>query len=149
MARLTGPVMGTPGDSTRRTTTQELPIGTVAFGEAGKEFEYVRAGAAIAQYAAVKLDVSDGGATVIETAAVTDHLLGIADAAFAEDEYGFVQTRGRCTAKVEDATTAGLPLQPSAAGGILEATAETTPAGGSNAVALATGNDAGSAIYLR
>lgn len=147
MARIVGPLMGAPGDSTRRTSTAELPLGTVAYGEAGKEYEYVKAGGAIAQYAAVSFE--SGGGTVVESSALTGYLVGVADAAFSSGQYGFVQTRGQCTAKVVNSTTALLPIGPCATAGVLDDVVETTPAGGSLAVALATGAATGSLIYLR
>lgn len=149
MARLTGPYAGFPGDSTRRTTVAELPLGTEVEGVGGSRWVYVRAGGAIAQYAAVVFEGSAlGFDQVVETSAVTDLILGVADAAFADLEYGFVQTHGVAKAKVHASDTALLPLGGSTAAGILLTVAETVPAGGKSIVALVTGVAAGSAVYL-
>lgn len=147
MARITGPVMGTTGDSTRRTTTAEHPLGTRAYGADGAEFVYVKAGEAIAQYAGVSYAAN--AATVVESTELTDVLLGVADTAFSSGDYGWVQTRGLCTAKVVDSTTAKLPVGPCATAGVLDDIAETVIAGTTHAVAVATGAATGSLVYLR
>lgn len=149
MARLTGPLMGTPGDSTRRTTTAELPLGTIAFG-ANSEWVYVKAGAAITQYAACKFQGSAAGFDdVRECAATTNFIVGVADAAFDSGAYGFLQTKGVCTCKVKASDTALLPLGGYGTGtGLLTTVAETVPGGLKPIVALVTGVAAGSAVYL-
>lgn len=148
MARLTGPSMGFPGDSTRRTTTAELPLGTIAYGQAS-EWVYVKAGAAIAQYAACIFQGSAAGFDdVRECGAVTNFIVGVADAAFASGAYGFIQTKGVCTAKVHASDTALLPVGGSTDAGVLLTVAETVPAGGKSIVPLVTGVAAGSAVYL-
>lgn len=149
MARLTGPYAGYPGDTTRRTLTPELPLGTTAHGVNGSEWVYVRAGAAIAQYDAVIFEGSAAGFDqVVPSGAVTNLILGVADAAFADLDYGFVQTKGHATCKVNVGDTALLPLGGSAVAGTLTTVAETVPAGGKPVVALVTGVAAGSDVYL-
>lgn len=95
MARLTGLLSGYPGDTTRRTTTKELPLGTLAYDELGNEYVYVKAGAAIAINKAVTFTLSALGMDdVVATSAVDQHILGVATTAFASGEYGFVLKRG-------------------------------------------------------
>ena len=148
MARLTGPTFGTPGDSTRRTTTAELPLGSIAYGP-GTEWVYVKAGAAIAQYAACIFQGSTlGFDDVRECGAVTNFIVGVADAAFASGDYGFIQTKGVAKAKVHASDTALLPVGGSTDAGVLLTVAETVPAGGKSIVPLVTGVAAGSNVYL-
>jgi len=96
MARLTGPYIGFTGDSTRRTTTQEFPLGTRAIAENGKEYTYVKAGAAIAAKEAVNFQLSALGFDDVRksAAAVDKFVLGLADTAFSSGDYGWVLTRG-------------------------------------------------------
>lgn len=149
MARLTGPVMGVPGDSTRRTTTQELPLGTIAYGP-GTEWVYVKAGAAVAQYDAVKFNGSALGFDDVRPVTnVNEYVLGVADAAFDSAAYGFVQTKGVATCKVITATAAGSVLVADATDGTLKlATEAESLAGNRGIVALVTGVAAGSGVYL-
>ena len=149
MARLTGPYTGFPGDSTRRTTTQELPLGTEVDGVGGSRWVYVKAGAAIAQYDACIFQGSAlGFDDVRPCGAVTNLILGVADAAFDSGAYGFIQTKGVAKCKVKASDTAGLPLGGYTDAGTLTTVAETVPAGLKPIVALVTGVAAGSAVYL-
>ena len=150
MARLTGPVHGTPGDSTRRTTTAELPVGTRVHGIGGSVWVYVKAGAAIAQYDACKCNGSAAGYDDVRpTAAISELAIGVADAAFSSGDYGFIQVEGVCTCKVVAATAAGSLLVTSATAGTLKlATEAESLAGARGAAALVTGVAAGSAIIL-
>jgi hypothetical protein len=150
MARLTGPITATPGDSTRRTTTQELPLGTRVIGAGGSEWVYVKAGAAIAQYDPCRFQGSaDGYDDVRPTSAAQQFVVGVADAAFASGEYGFIQVRGKATCKVVVGTAAGSLLVTGAVANQLELADATDFAGAVAAVALVTGVAAGSAIVLR
>lgn len=148
MARITGTISGVTGDTTRRTTTQEFPLGEFAFSQTGK-WQYVRAGATIAQYDAVVMEGSAAGYdAVVPTSAVTDLVVGVADAAFADEEYGWIQVQGVCTAKVNEGDTALLPVGGSASAGVLTTYGETVPCGGKPIVALVTGVATGSEVYL-
>lgn len=148
MARLTGPVMGTPGDSTRRTTSQELPLGTIAYGP-GTEWVYIKAGASIAAYDGVRFQGSASGYDDVRPTSATDQgVIGVADAAFASGEYGFVQTRGVATAKVVNATAAGSILHSGATAGTLELAVAASDLHNKAIVALVTGVATGSAVCL-
>lgn len=149
MARLTGPYQGFTGDSTRRTTTQELPLGTKAYGPSGQEYVYIKAGATIAQYDACTFQGSAAGYDDVRpTSATQQYIVGVADTAFSANQYGFIQSKGVCTCKVNASDAAGsLLVTMAAAGKLTLAVAGSLPS--TPAVALVTGVAAGSAIVLR
>lgn len=150
MARLTGAYVGFPGDSTRRTTTQELPLGAKAHGPTGEEYIYVKAGAAIAQYDACRHAGSAlGHDDVRPTSAANQLVVGVADTAFASGEYGFIQSRGVAICKVVAATAAGSLLVTNGTAGTLALATAAELAGASAASANVTGVAAGSAVYLK
>jgi len=150
MARLTGPYAGFPGDTSRRTTTQELPLGTLADGPAGTQYAYVQANGAIIANSGVKLAQSGTAAyDVVYTTDIADQLFGVAEEAFADNEYGWVCVKGVTQCRLTDATAAGSRLVPSAADGILALAAATDLAGAKTAVSLTS--DANSdtvAVYI-
>lgn len=149
MARLSGPYLGVSGDTTRRTTTQEMPYGAVAFGPDGSSWVYVKAGATIAQYDAVRFQGSSlGYDDVRPTSAAQQYVIGVADAGFASGEFGFVQQSGRAVAKVINSTAAGSCLSPGTTAGTLELSDATDLSGNRPAVALVTGVATGSAVVL-
>lgn len=138
-----------PGTDTRRSTTAEAPLGLRVSGPNGEEFTYVKAGAAIAQYDAVRFNGSaTGWDDVRPTSAAGQVVIGAATAAFSSGDYGFIQTRGAATVKVAVGTTAGVALVPNATAGTL-AVAQATDTTFSNAIALVTGVAAGSAVMFR
>lgn len=135
--------------STTRDTTAKLTLGTVAYDDAGAEYRYVKAGAAIAQYDAVTFNGSASGFDdVRKTSAVNQLVLGVATAAFNSNEYGFVQTRGVATVKVVDATAAKALLASTATAGVL-GIAVNTDLQGRGACALVTGVSTGSAVFFQ
>lgn len=146
---------GTPGateilDPTFRSTTQKAPLGSRAWDQDGKEYVYVKAGAVIALNDAVMFQNSAAGFDDVRTisAAAQVTCVGVATAAFASLEFGYVQTRGVCTCKVVVATAAGSAL---VSGTTTAGTLEISVAGSlqsGRAVALVTGVAAGSAICL-
>jgi len=140
--------LGIPHDSASRSATQLLPLGFRAIDEAGNEYTYVKAGAAINANDAVKLNGSALGYDDVQVTTNDDEVLfGVATAAFTIAHYGFVQTRGVVTCKVIVATAAGSALVPGATDGTLKlAVAASLP--GKGAIALVTGVAAGSAIHL-
>lgn len=149
MASFKGLMASFPVGPDDRHTTAQVDLGTRVVESNGKEWIYVKAGATIAALDAVKFNGSaDGYDDVRPTAAVNEYVLGVASAAFASAEYGFVQTRGVCDAKVVDSTAAGSSLSSSATAGTLKLSVETELAYNGHAVALETGADEGSAIYL-
>lgn len=70
-------------------TTALHPLGTRVYGDQGQEYVYVRANGAITAKMAVKLEADYDVA-----ASSTGRVFGVALATFADNEYGWVQTRG-------------------------------------------------------
>lgn len=137
-----------PGSDTRRTTTAEAALGDRKYDASfpGNEFTYIKAGASIAQYDAVRFAGSTlGFDDVRPTSAANQVVIGAATAAFASGDYGYVQTRGVATVKTVVSTTAGVAVVTNGTAGTLAActAADTTF---SNAVCLVTGVAAGSAV---
>lgn len=77
----------------------------------GKGYRYVQANGAIAQYAPVKL----GAGYDCAAAGINDAVFGVAQVALADNEFGWVQVLGECTAKVVT-SLAALALVSRAAG---------------------------------
>lgn len=147
MASLGSLPIAVPQASTDRSTTQKFPLGQRAYDALGNEYAYVKAGAAISQYEAVKFNGSTlGWDDVRKTAAANEVVIGVADAAFASGEYGFIGVRGVFTVKVVAATAAGSALVSSSTAGTLALAVATDLAGQKGAVALATGSTSGSAV---
>lgn len=133
---------------TTTSTTRKFRLGTVKRDVAGTEYTYVKAGAAIAQYDAVRLAGSAAGFDDCRpTSAAGQIVFGAAQVAIASGSYGWVATRGKCTAKVVAATAAGSPLVTNATAGTL-ALADATAIANRPAMALVTGVAAGSGIVL-
>lgn len=152
MARLTGPYHGFTGDSSRRTTTAEFPLGTIAQAEYGKEYAYVQCNGGVIAGSAVKLAsaAGTGAYDVVYATNANEFIFGVAEEAFADNEYGWVCVRGVTTCRLTDATAAGSPLGTTTADGIL-GLIDATAFGGRYAISLTA--DANSdtvpvAIYL-
>jgi hypothetical protein len=145
MANLTATatVFGTDTDS--RSATPLYRVGTLAADENGNTYRYVRAGAPIARYDAVRFG---GGALgygdVRPTSAATQGLVGSAMVALSTGEYGFIQIGGIATVKVTGATPANSLLVPSSSGQLNYATAAEFT--NKPAVALVLGVSTGSAV---
>jgi hypothetical protein len=84
-------------------TTKEFALGAIvtgtdSSGSYAAEYKYVKASAAIAQYAVVKID-DDGTAAELDTttSGVEPTAVGVAQVAFAQDEYGWVVVSGNGT----------------------------------------------------
>jgi hypothetical protein len=148
-AILTGPKQFFPsGGDTKRSTTAEETVGAKAYDDAGNEYTYVKAGAAIAQYDAVRFSGSAAGWDDIRSTSATNQtVVGAATAAFASADYGYIQTKGVATVKVAVGTAAGSALVTNATAGTM-ALGDATGFGVRPAVALVTGVAAGSAIAL-
>jgi hypothetical protein len=149
MAILTGSKQFFPaGGDTARSTTAQTTLGSLAQDDAGNVYRYVKAGATIAAYDALKFQGSAAGWDDIRpTAGVSEVVVGAATAAFASGEYGYIIVSGVATVKVAVGTAAGSQLGSSATAGSLELL------DGSDivyrpAVALVTGVAAGSAVAL-
>lgn len=131
----------------QRAGKRTITVGTVAFdSKTGYRYVYVTAGAAIAQYDAVRVvaDLAD----VRPTSAVNQVVLGVAQAAIASSASGWIQIDGKATCKVVVATAVGSPLVTNGTAGTLALADATGFAAPGRAVALVTGVAAGSAIWL-
>lgn len=109
-------------DSTRRSTTTIYPLGTLARDVNGNEYIYVKAGATIVANAPVvpNADLSD----VRPTSAVNQAVLGVADAAFASGDNGFIMSKGTIQVNTAGGIAANTLLA-SAAAGLLAGAAAT------------------------
>lgn len=115
----------------------------------GDEYVFVKAGAAIAQYDAVRFSGSASGYDDVRpTSAINQVVLGAAQVAIASGSYGWILEHGVGTAKVVAATAAGSSLGSTATAGTLGLVDATVFGNVGKAVALVTGVAAGSAVRL-
>jgi hypothetical protein len=121
---------------TKTHTTAQYPLGLEAMdprggSRSGNRIRYVRADAAVAQYDAVqmKMDETDAPHAIIPTAATTDLVAGIAEIAFAANDYGWITVHGFVPiANVADASAQGDVLGASGTAGRLTTPTFTTTA---------------------
>lgn len=113
------------GSSTARSATQHLPIGTRAIDADGNEYLYVKAGGAIAATDAVAAGSTTGLSGVVQTAntATGAPWIGVGHAAFANNEYGFIQTRGVASVKTGNITAGATVIAKTTAGTLNDAAA--------------------------
>lgn len=83
---------------------------------------YVKAGAAIAQYDCVAVDETGSALKITTANAATSVKVGVAAAAFAINEYGWVQIYGNCTVNVLASCATDAVLYTSATAGSLDDT---------------------------
>jgi hypothetical protein len=106
---------------TLRTTTANSSLLTK--GETpGKHWVYVQANGAIAQYDVVAVDETGQAATITKALADASTKVGVASAAFADNEYGWAQIYGNCTLNVLASCAADAILYTSATAGSLDDT---------------------------
>lgn len=129
-------------DSTKRTTTAYFALGTKAIDRSGNEYTYVRAGGAIAATDAVKLSGTEGLEAVVATGTTVtgEPFLGVGHAAFADNEYGFIQTRGTASVKTGNITAGAVVVPKTTAGTLNDAAAADVS---SNPRAVAVTDDSG------
>lgn len=135
---------------TRRTTDADAGLLDCQIGDDGKKWVYVQASGAIDQYDYVTID-EDGQATAGAKAGVDDaHKIGVAAAAFADDEYGWVQVYGPTTVNVKASASADAALYTSATAGHLDSTATTaqTKINGIVLTTAGTGSDNETAAFM-
>lgn len=103
-------------DSTTRSTTTLYPVGTLARDASGNEYMYVKAGASIAVNSpvVVNADLTD----VRACSAVNQGILGVADAAFASGDNGFIMIRGTTNAVTAGSVAVGTLMVSAAAGAL-------------------------------
>lgn len=96
------PVLGvafteTPSDSTTADTRFEVggfTLGQTAVDADGNEYIYVHAAGAITQYACVAIDSAFEAAMLTHALAVSEARFGVAQVAFADNDYGWVLIKG-------------------------------------------------------
>lgn len=154
MANLTCPTTSFPVDSAWRgqTNTHGIPLGTRAFASGGREYVFVKAGAAIAAKDALRFGLSAAGFDDIRpTSAAQQFVVGAADGtAFSSGDYGFMLAKGPTTVLATDAITAGAAVGSSATAGLLIAV-DATAYGNKAGVVLVTAANAdtdGATVYL-
>lgn len=154
MANLTCPTASFPVDSTWRSQTNShgIPLGTRAFASGGREYVFVKAGAAIALYDALKFNGSATGVDDVRpTSAAHQFVVGAADGtAFASGDYGFMLAKGATTVLVTDGVAAGVSLRSSATAGLLIASAATEYGNSAGVVIVTNANSdtVGATVWL-
>ncbi len=114
MAQLRGAATCPVGTTTSRSTTKQNQLGVKFYTPDGDEYIYIKAEGAITAYAPVATGVvgSTGLSECIQSTSAKG-FIGIAQAAFADEEYGFILSRGRGLALIpsgvalDDSLTAG------------------------------------------
>jgi len=117
MAALRGAANSPVGTSLTRSTTAQNKLGVKFYDTDGNEYTYIKAEGVITAYTPVSL--TGGISEVIQSVGATG-FFGIAQAAFADEEYGFVLTRGRGLALIPSGVSLGDSL--TAGSGALSAT---------------------------
>lgn len=107
---------------------REMVVGTVVNGTDGTRYVYVQASGVITAGQAVAIDAGQA-APLTATNAITGVDIGVANVAFAANEYGFVQTRGATTVDVAAAAAADVQLYATATPGTLDDAGTVTLAG--------------------
>lgn len=154
MANLTCPTTSFPVDSTWRgqTNTHGIPLGTRAYASGGREYVFIKAGAAIAALDALRFNGSaDGFDDVRPTSAAHQFVVGAADGtAFDSGDYGFMLARGKTTVLVTDAVAAGASLRSSSTAGLLITSAATEYGNSAGVVLVANANSdtVGATVHL-
>src|SRR6185369_16959890 len=104
MAALRGAANSPVGTSLTRSTTAQNKLGVKFYDTDGNEYTYIKAEGVITAYTPVSL--TGGISEVIQSVGATG-FFGIAQAAFADEEYGFVLTRGRGLALIPSGVSLG------------------------------------------
>lgn len=86
------PILGV--DFTSTPTTAEFELGTRVMGSDGTEWVYIQASGAITQYYTVAIDENYQAAHLTTALNTAGHQIGFAQSAFADNDYGWVATRG-------------------------------------------------------
>jgi len=108
MAALRGAANSPVGTSLTRSTTAQNKLGVKFYDSDGNEYTYIKAEGAITAYAPVALDlVTDTPLTECAQSTTAKGFLGIAQAAFADEEYGFILTRGKGLALIPSGVALG------------------------------------------
>jgi isopentenyl phosphate kinase len=102
-------------------TTAEFDLGTRVTGTDGTEWVYVQASGAITQYDAVGIDEDYQAAALTKAIADDGHAIGFAQVAFADNDYGWVATRGsNISVRLAANCAADVALYTTATAGVLD-----------------------------
>lgn len=124
---MSGAVAG--GSPTAPTTTADHKLNEVGWFAGGKAYVYVQANGAITGDGYVVSIDNDGQATMTDTDTAATILegnrVGVADVAFADNEYGWVQVYGPCGVRSEQDALANKKLKSTADAGQIDDAAAT------------------------
>ncbi len=105
-------------------TVQKHALGIELQCDDGTRRKYVRAGAAVAQYDALKVDVAEGAYDLDPTGAVLQPIAGVCPVSgVADNNFFWAIVRGKATVKVAATIVAGAHLVSTATAGTLDDTA--------------------------
>lgn len=108
-------------DLDQTSTTQVFPLGTQEQSNTGATLEYVRASAAVAQYAVVKIDDDNRIAELTTAISGSEPTrVGVAQVAFASGDYGWVVRKGACTVLTNAAVAADVKCYTTATAGKID-----------------------------
>lgn len=98
-------------------------LGTKLEGSDNTEWVFVQAGEALTQYACLTIDEDFQAVEAGTTAAVAGHMVGFAQVAFSDNDFGWVATQGtNITARIAGSCAADVQLYLSGTDGILDDT---------------------------
>ena len=141
------PVLGV--DFTATPTTADFSLGTRVIGSDGTEWVYVQASGAITQYYAVAIDENYQAAHLTTALNGAGHMLGFAQVAFADNDYGWVAVRGsNIKVKVAASCTADARLYTTTNAGILDDASASAASRVYGVVAVTAGATAATAVEV-
>ncbi|MGI9383869.1 MAG: hypothetical protein ACR2PO_12010 [Methyloligellaceae bacterium] len=146
MVTLSTPLAGvdltaTPaGTGTSSDEGNEFPLGTRVMTADAGEYIFVHASGAITQYDAVGIDENFEAAALTKAIADDGHIVGFAQVAFADNDFGWVAHRGsNISVRLAASCAADVTLYTTATAGVLDDTAASqTAVNGVVAVAAAS-----------
>lgn len=107
-------------------TTQEWELGTKARGEGGSEWVYIKAGSAVTAFMCVGITKAYAAHPVTKALVDAGSMIGVAQVAFAINEYGWVATKGgndHLRVRAKNACAISVALYTTATAGYLDDTA--------------------------
>lgn len=127
MARVTTPIAGVDlteviaGTGTSSDEGNEFALGTRVQATDGQEYIYVHASDAITQYMFVGIDENYEAAPLTKAMADDGYSVGVAQVAFADNEFGWVAIRGHnLTGRVAASCAADVALYTTGTAGVLD-----------------------------
>ena len=129
-------------DPTRRSATAVHTVRGVLFDDKGKAWMYVQAAGSISVGQVCRVD-RNGQCDTMTTAEADGHVggtVGVAQVAFTDNQWGFVQVYGQCNSISVATVAVGVQLYTTTTSGRLDDTASDGPIVGINTIA-STGNN--------